>query len=190
LPSIRIKDVDGFHPVNVGRLATGARDQHWCPARRRQRHPGQARPRQNLSGLNAVVSGRSNIVGKPVAQLLLQENCTVTIAHSRTRDLPEVCRRRRHPRGGRGPAGDDQGRLGQARAPASSTSASTGRGPATARAASSRRRFRVRRAVAGAITPVPGRVGPMTIALLMANTVTAAARARGRAGLADVLSRT
>ena len=86
------KDVDGFHPINVGRLAIGRRragalHADWV------RDPGQVRAQPSLAGLEAVVIGRSNIVGKPVAQLLLAENCTVTIAHSRTRDLPAVVRR-------------------------------------------------------------------------------------------------
>ncbi len=88
------KDVDGFHPVNVGRLAAGARGEALVPCT----PAGSVMLVKHalggdLSGLEAVVIGRSNIVGKPVAQLLLQENCTVTIAHSRTRDLSEVCRR-------------------------------------------------------------------------------------------------
>jgi methylenetetrahydrofolate dehydrogenase (NADP+)/methenyltetrahydrofolate cyclohydrolase len=108
------KDVDGFHPVNVGRLAAGARDQALVPctpagsvilAKQALGH--------DLSGMEAVVIGRSNIVGKPVAQLLLQENCTVTIAHSRTRDLPGVCQRPTSYRRG-WPARDGEGRLGEA----------------------------------------------------------------------------
>ena len=88
------KDVDGFHPVNVGRLASGARDKALVPCTPAgsvilAKHALG----DDLSGLEAVVVGRSNIVGKPVAQLLLAENCTVTICHSRTRDLPAVCRR-------------------------------------------------------------------------------------------------
>src|SRR5688572_23162657 len=88
------KDVDGFHPVNVGRLAAGAREAALVPCTPAGsvilvKHALGS----DLSGLEAVVVGRSNIVGKPVAQLLLQENCTVTICHSRTRDLAAVCRR-------------------------------------------------------------------------------------------------
>ena len=88
------KDVDGFHPVNAGRLAIGERRARSCPARRPARMILlRARLRElglTLAGLEAVVVGRSNIVGKPMAQLLLAENCTVTIAHSRTRDLAGV----------------------------------------------------------------------------------------------------
>ncbi len=85
------KDVDGFHPVNVGRLSAGERALGPCP-------PAGATilaksVRDDLSGLEAVIVGRSNIVGKPMAQLLLRENCTVTVAHSRTHDLPGVVRR-------------------------------------------------------------------------------------------------
>ncbi len=90
-PSIRRKDVDGFHPVNAGRLASGLPalvpcTPLGCVMLAKTVHA-------SLAGLEAVVIGRSNIVGKPVAQLLLAENATVTVAHSRTRDLPAVCRR-------------------------------------------------------------------------------------------------
>ena len=132
----------------------------------------------DLSGLEAVVVGRSNIVGKPVAQLLLAENCTVTICHSRTRDLPAVCRRATSwsPRSG----GDGEGRLDQAR-----RDGDRRRHQSRARAGQGRGKtklvgdvdFAGASRVAGAITPVPGGVGPMTIAMLMANTVRAAARA-------------
>ena len=92
------KDVDGFHVVNVGRLAPGG-DAHG--ALHAARLPdAAARPARRSPGGEAVVLGRSNIVGKPMAQLLLRENCTVTVAHSRTRDLAAVCRPRRHPGGG------------------------------------------------------------------------------------------
>ncbi|MCA3670132.1 MAG: bifunctional methylenetetrahydrofolate dehydrogenase/methenyltetrahydrofolate cyclohydrolase, partial [Methylobacterium sp.] len=84
------KDVDGFHPVNVGRLATGGKAFVPCTPRGSMRLIRTVRA--DLSGLHAVVVGRSNIVGKPMAQLLLAANCTVTIAHSRTTDLPGICR--------------------------------------------------------------------------------------------------
>ncbi len=84
------KDVDGFHPVNAGRLAVGEPALAPCTPLGCVALARLAKP--DLSGLHAVVIGRSNIVGKPVAQLLLMENCTVTIAHSRTRDLPGLCR--------------------------------------------------------------------------------------------------
>ncbi|MGQ7794033.1 bifunctional methylenetetrahydrofolate dehydrogenase/methenyltetrahydrofolate cyclohydrolase FolD [Faunimonas sp. B44] len=181
------KDVDGFHPVNVGRLSTGA--------------PGALVPctpagsvilaksalGSDLSGLEAVVVGRSNIVGKPVAQLLLRENCTVTIAHSRTRDLPSVCRRAdilvaavgrpQMIRGGWVKPGACVIDVGINRVAAPDLG--EGRTRLVGDVA-----FDEASTVAGAITPVPGGVGPMTIAMLMANTVTAAARAAGRPDLA------
>ena len=110
--SIRGKDVDGFHPVNAGRLATGLPalapcTPLGCVMLAKTVHP-------SLAGLEAVVVGRSNIVGKPLAQLLLAENATVTVAHSKTRDLPAVVPPRRSAvRGGR-PAGDGARRLDQA----------------------------------------------------------------------------
>ena len=107
------KDVDGFHPVNAGRLATGLYGFVPCtPLGCLMLLEGPAR---RLAGLDAVVIGRSNIVGKPMAQLLIRESCTVTVAHSRTRDLPSVVAPRRHRRRGGRPAGDGQGRVDQAR---------------------------------------------------------------------------
>jgi len=172
------KDVDGFHVSNVGLLATGQPalvpcTPLGCLLLLRDRLG-------SLSGLEAVVVGRSNIVGKPMAQLLLAESCTVTVAHSRTRDLPDVCRR------------------------ADILVAAVGRpemipgdwikpGATVIDVGINRIErdgkpvlvgdvdFASAAAVAGAITPVPGGVGPMTIACLLANTVTAACRARGLA---------
>ena len=107
------KDVDGFHVINAGRLATGQSSLVACTPVGCVLLAKDAMG--DLSGAEAVVVGRSNIVGKPVAQLLLAENCTVTICHSRTRDLSEVCRRA-DPADRRGrSAGDGQGRLDQAR---------------------------------------------------------------------------
>ena len=175
------KDVDGFHPVNAGRLATGAAGLVPCTPQACVLLARSVQP--DLSGLDAVVVGRSNIVGKPVAQLLLAENATVTIAHSRTRDLPAACRRAdllvaaigrpdfipgewikpgaividvginriADPKGGRGRLVGDV-------------------------------RYAEAAAVACAITPVPGGVGPMTIACLLANTLKAARRRRAPAG--------
>ena len=166
------KDVDGFHPVNIGRLAAGGKALAPCTptgclilAQSVQR---------DLAGLEAVVVGRSNIVGKPMAQLLLGVSCTVTIAHSRTRDLAGVVRR------------------------ADLVIAAVGR-PAMVRGdwikpgaividvginrvagADGKARlvgdvaYDEAKAVAGAITPVPGGVGPMTIACLLRNTLQAA----------------
>jgi len=172
------KDVDGFHVVNVGKLATGAPDALvpctplGCLMLLRDRLG-------SLSGLDAVVLGRSNIVGKPMAQLLIKDSCTVTVAHSRTRDLPDAVRN------------------------ADIVVAAVGRpemvpgdwikpgaavidvGINRIQGADGKGRlvgdvdFASAREVAGAITPVPGGVGPMTIACLLANTLTASCLACG-----------
>jgi len=171
------KDVDGFHISNVGLLGTGQKSMVPCTPlgclmMLRDYHG-------SLSGLNAVVIGRSNIVGKPMAQLLLGDSCTVTIAHSRTKDLPEVVRR------------------------ADIVVAAVGRpemvpgdwvreGATVIDVGINRIEkedgktklvgdvdFGSVSEVAGAITPVPGGVGPMTIACLLANTLTACCRANG-----------
>ncbi|MAU51046.1 MAG: bifunctional methylenetetrahydrofolate dehydrogenase/methenyltetrahydrofolate cyclohydrolase FolD [Roseovarius sp.] len=169
-----VKDVDGFHISNVGLLGTGQKSMVPCTPlgclMMLRDHLGA------LSGLDAVVLGRSNIVGKPMAQLLLGESCTVTIAHSRTRNLGDVVRR------------------------ADIVVAAVGRPEmvpgdwikpgATVIDVGINRierdggtvlvgdcHFESCAAVAGAITPVPGGVGPMTIACLLANTVTACCRA-------------
>jgi methylenetetrahydrofolate dehydrogenase (NADP+)/methenyltetrahydrofolate cyclohydrolase len=172
------KDVDGFHPVNVGRLATGGTAMVPCTpagclilAKRAIGAP--------LAGLDAVVVGRSNIVGKPMAQLLLRESCTVTIAHSRTRDLAGAVRRADVVVAAVGKAELVRGDwikpgatvidVGMNRIPAEGGKTRLVGDVAFAEAA----------AVAGAITPVPGGVGPMTIAMLMANTLAAACRQRG-----------
>ena len=171
------KDVDGFHVVNAGNLATGQPALVPCTPfgclLLLQDELG------DLSGLNAVVVGRSNIVGKPMAQLLLQQNCTVTIAHSRTRDLAAVC------------AAADilvaaVGRpemiTGDFVKPGATViDVGINRVPAPERGEGKFRLtgdvdFDSAAAVAGAITPVPGGVGPMTIACLLRNTLVAAAR--------------
>ena len=171
------KDVDGFHVVNAGRLATGQDALVPCTPYGclllLQDHLG------DLSGLNAVVVGRSNIVGKPMAQLLLQQSCTVTIAHSRTRDLETVC------------AGADilvaaVGRPEMITADfvkpgATVIDVGINRVPAPERGEGKYRltgdvHFDSVVEVAGAVTPVPGGVGPMTIACLLRNTLVAAAR--------------
>jgi methylenetetrahydrofolate dehydrogenase (NADP+)/methenyltetrahydrofolate cyclohydrolase len=183
------KDVDGFHPVNVGRLGTGATGEALVPCT-----PAgsvilvKSALGKDLSGLEAVIVGRSNIVGKPVAQLLLGEHCTVTIAHSRTRDLPAVCRRADilvaavgRPRMVRGEwikPGACVIDVGINRVPAPE------KGDGKTRIVGDVA-FDEALAVAGSITPVPGGVGPMTIAMLMANTMIAAARAAGRPDIAD-----
>ena len=170
------KDVDGFHISNVGLLGTGQKSMVPCTPlgclMMLRDHHG------SLAGMDAVVVGRSNIVGKPMAQLLLGDSCTVTIAHSRTKDLGEVCRR------------------------ADILVAAVGRPEmipgdwvkpgATVIDVGINRIERDGKTVlvgdvdfdsaakaAGAITPVPGGVGPMTIACLLANTLTACCRANG-----------
>ena len=174
------KDVDGFHISNVGLLATGQKSMVPCTPlgclMMLRDHHG------SLSGLDAVVIGRSNIVGKPMAQLLLADSCTVTIAHSRTKDLPDVVRR----------ADIVVAAVGRAQmVPGSwikpgATVIDVGinridapeRGEGKTRLVGDAD-FDSCAAVAGAITPVPGGVGPMTIACLLANTLTACCRANG-----------
>ncbi|MCG8562399.1 MAG: bifunctional methylenetetrahydrofolate dehydrogenase/methenyltetrahydrofolate cyclohydrolase FolD [Hyphomicrobiales bacterium] len=171
------KDVDGFHPMNAGRLSTGQPALVPCTPVGSVLLAKQARP--DLTGLEAVVIGRSNIVGKPVAQLLLQENCTVTIAHSRTRDLPGVTRR-----------ADlviaAVGRPEMVRRDwikPGATVIDVGINRIEADGGKSRLvgdvAFDEAAEVAGAITPVPGGVGPMTIACLLRNTVQAACAIEG-----------
>lgn len=174
------KDVDGFHPVNAGRLATGLPGLVPCTPQGSMRLVDSVRG--DLAGLEAVVVGRSNIVGKPMAQLLLQRSCTVTIAHSRTRDLAEVCRRADilvaavgRPQLVRGDwirEGAIVIDVGINRVPA--PEAGEGKTRLVGDVA-----FEEACARAGAITPVPGGVGPMTIACLLANTLQAA-KARRR----------
>ena len=171
------KDVDGFHLINVGRLSTGASGLVPCtPLGCLMLLKDEL---GDLSGKNAVVVGRSNIVGKPMAALLLAESCTVTIAHSRTQDLAEVCREadilvaavgrpEMIPGGWVKPGATVidvginriEGEEGKTRLVGDVDYASC-------------------EAVAGAITPVPGGVGPMTIACLLRNTVQAACASNG-----------
>ncbi|SFC96651.1 bifunctional methylenetetrahydrofolate dehydrogenase/methenyltetrahydrofolate cyclohydrolase FolD [Tropicimonas isoalkanivorans] len=171
------KDVDGFHISNVGLLATGQKAMVPCTPlgclmMLREQHG-------SLSGMEAVVVGRSNIVGKPMAQLLLGENCTVTVAHSRTRDLPEVVRRADIVVAA---VGRPQMVPGDWIKPGA-TVIDVGINRIPREDGKSRLvgdvEFSSAVEVAGAITPVPGGVGPMTIACLLANTVTAACRANG-----------
>jgi methylenetetrahydrofolate dehydrogenase (NADP+) / methenyltetrahydrofolate cyclohydrolase len=184
------KDVDGFHPINVGLLSIGDTRPALIPCT-----PAGAmilvdkaceRLGWSLPGTEAVIIGRSNIVGKPMAQLLLARHCTVTIAHSRTLDLPSVARR----------ADILVAAVGQpemvrgdwVKPGAIVIDVGINRVPAHGHEASSRAKTRVvgdvayaeAAAVAGAITPVPGGVGRMTIAMLMANTVLAAKRSAGQ----------
>jgi methylenetetrahydrofolate dehydrogenase (NADP+) / methenyltetrahydrofolate cyclohydrolase len=171
------KDVDGFHVVNAGRLATGR------PALVPDTPVGceilLRHVRPEIEGEHAVIVGRSNIVGRPLAQLLLKANCTVTIAHSKTRDLPELCRtgsilvvavgRAELVRGHWIRPGAVVIDVGINRVPAENGKTRVVGDVAFAEAVQ----------VAGAITPVPGGVGPMTIACLLRNTVIAACRRRG-----------
>ncbi len=171
------KDVDGFHISNVGLLGTGQKSMVPCTPlgclmMLRDYHG-------SLSGMKAVVIGRSNIVGKPMAQLLLGDSCTVTIAHSRTKDLPAVVRQADivvaavgRPQMGTGAwikpgATVLDGGIHRIEKPEGGTRLV---GDADCDSCA---------AVAGAITPVPGGVGPMTIACLLANTLTACCRANG-----------
>lgn len=177
------KDVDGFHYINVGKLGTGAVDSAFVPCTPAgsmimiERQLGR-----DLSGLNAVVIGRSNIVGKPMANLLLAANATVTVAHSRTKDLPALARtadilvaavgRPQMVKGDwikPGATVIDVG-INRINAPEKGEGKTRLVGDVDYAEAAK---------VAGAITPVPGGVGPMTIAMLMANTLVAACRATG-----------
>ena len=183
------KDVDGFHPINVGLLSIGDTRRALIPCT-----PAGAmilidkaceRLGRRLPGMEAVIIGRSNIVGKPMAQLLLQRHCTMTIAHSRTLELPSVSRR----------ADVLVAAVGQpemvrgdwVKPGAVVIDVGINRVPADGLDASGKPKTRLvgdvayaeAAAVAGAITPVPGGVGRMTIAMLMANTVLATKRAAG-----------
>ncbi|MCB8873773.1 bifunctional methylenetetrahydrofolate dehydrogenase/methenyltetrahydrofolate cyclohydrolase FolD [Acidisoma silvae] len=171
------KDVDGFHVINAGRLATGLPGLVPCtPLGCLLMLKAEL---GNLSGLRAVVLGRSNIVGKPMAALLLAESCTVTIAHSRTQDLEAVCReadilvaavgRPEMVRSDWIKPGATVIDVGINRIPTDAGKTKLVGDVAFAEAVE----------VAGRITPVPGGVGPMTIACLLRNTLTAAKLRRG-----------
>ncbi len=171
------KDVDGFHVVNAGRLATGGDGMVPCTPLGclllLKDRLG------DLTGRRAIVVGRSNIVGKPMAQLLLNENCTVTIAHSRTRDLAAECRRAEIVVAA---VGKPEMVRGDWIAPGA-TVIDVGINRVDAGNGKTRLVGDVAYAEAlphaGAITPVPGGVGPMTIACLLRNTLAAACRQRG-----------
>ena len=178
------KDVDGFHPVNAGRLATGLPaltpcTPLGCVMLAKTVHA-------SLDGMEAVIVGRSNIVGKPLIQLLLAENATVTVAHSKTRDLPAVCRRADvlfaavgRPEMVRG----DWIKPG-------ATVIDVGMNRNEAGKLCGDVDFAGVKEVAGLITPVPGGVGPMTITMLLVNTIEAAERAAGVAGTRGHASQT
>jgi methylenetetrahydrofolate dehydrogenase (NADP+)/methenyltetrahydrofolate cyclohydrolase len=171
------KDVDGFHPVNAGRLSAGLPALAPCTPVGCVHLAKTVRP--SLEGLEAVVVGRSNIVGKPLAQLLLAENATVTIAHSRTRDLPAVCRRADILFAAVGKP--EMVRRDWVKPGAIVIDVGINR--VTDAVGKSRIVGDVAFAevceIAGAISPVPGGVGPMTIACLLANTVRAACALAG-----------
>lgn len=167
------KDVDGFHPVNAGKLATGAADALVPCTPLGCLHLLKAEL-GTLSGLDAVVIGRSNIVGKPMAMLLLGESCTVTIAHSRTRDLPDVVRRADVVVAAVGRAEMVRGEWIKPGATVIDVGINRVDGKLVGDVA-----FAESSQVAGAITPVPGGVGPMTIAMLLRNALVAACRREG-----------
>jgi methylenetetrahydrofolate dehydrogenase (NADP+)/methenyltetrahydrofolate cyclohydrolase len=171
------KDVDGFHVANAGRLAVG--EEAMVPCTPLGSLMLLKDKLGDLSGLDAVVVGRSNIVGKPMAQLLLQENCTVTIAHSRTRDLPDVVRRADIVVAA---VGRPEMIKGDWLKPGA-TVIDVGINRVPADEGKTRLvgdvDFASAEAVAGAITPVPGGVGPMTIAVLLRNTLVAAHARKG-----------
>jgi methylenetetrahydrofolate dehydrogenase (NADP+)/methenyltetrahydrofolate cyclohydrolase len=174
------KDVDGFHVSNVGLLGTGQKAMVPCTPlgclMMLRAHHGA------LSGFEAVVVGRSNIVGKPMAQLLLRDSATVTIAHSRTRDIAAVCRRADILVAA---VGRPEMVTGDWVKPGATViDVGINRVAAPEKGEGKHRivgdvHFESAAAVAGAITPVPGGVGPMTIACLLANTLTACCRAHG-----------
>ncbi len=176
------KDADGLHPLNVGKLASGvAGGMVPCTPAGCITLIHHARG-SDLSGLDAVVIGRSNLVGRPVAQLLLNENCTVTMAHSRTKDLAGVVRKADIVVAAVGRA--EMVRADWIKAGATVIDVGMNRIAAPERGEGKTRltgdvAFAEAQAVAGSITPVPGGVGPMTIAMLMANTLSGAFRQAG-----------
>lgn len=178
------KDVDGFHFINVGKLGTGELDTAFVPCTPAgsmlliERVLGR-----DLSGLNAVVIGRSNIVGKPMFNLLLAHNATVTIAHSRTKDLAGICRNADILVAAVGRP--QMVKADWVKPGATVIDVGINRIPAPEKGEGKSRLvgdvdFADAATVAAAITPVPGGVGPMTIAMLMANTLFAAYRSVGK----------
>ena len=178
------KDVDGFHPLNVGRLFSAGRElpadllvpctPYGCLVLLRE-----ALGEKGLAGKEAVIVGRSNIVGKPMAALLLGADCTVTVAHSRTRDLPGICRRAEILVAALGRPEFIQGdwiRPGAAVIDVgiNRVTGTDGKGRLVGDVA-----YAAAASVAGAITPVPGGVGPMTVACLLRNTLIAATAQAG-----------
>ena len=171
------KDVDGFHLINVGRLTTGESGLVPCtPLGCMMLLRAYA---DDLSGQNAVIVGRSNIVGKPMAALLLAAHCTVTVAHSRTKDLTDVCRQADILIAAVGRAEMIQGDWIKPGATVIDVGINRIDGENGKKRLVGDVEFASASAVAGAITPVPGGVGPMTIACLLRNTVQAACAANG-----------
>jgi methylenetetrahydrofolate dehydrogenase (NADP+)/methenyltetrahydrofolate cyclohydrolase len=178
------KDVDGFHFINVGKLGTGETDTAFVPCT-----PAgsmvllkKALGTSDLSGLNAVVVGRSNIVGKPMMNLLLSANATVTVAHSRTKDLPELCKSADILVAAVGRA--EMVKADWVKPGAVIIDVGINRIDAPEKGEGKSRlvgdvAYDESAEVAGSITPVPGGVGPMTIAMLMANTLESACRRAG-----------
>jgi methylenetetrahydrofolate dehydrogenase (NADP+)/methenyltetrahydrofolate cyclohydrolase len=178
------KDVDGFHFINVGKLGTGETDTAFVPCT-----PAgsmvllkKALGTSDLSGLNAVVVGRSNIVGKPMMNLLLSANATVTVAHSRTKDLPELCKSSDILVAAVGRA--EMVKADWVKPGAVIIDVGINRIDAPEKGEGKSRlvgdvAYDESAEVAGSITPVPGGVGPMTIAMLMANTLESACRRAG-----------
>jgi methylenetetrahydrofolate dehydrogenase (NADP+)/methenyltetrahydrofolate cyclohydrolase len=171
------KDVDGFHPVNVGRL--WSRQQTLVPCTPqgclivlRSVHP-------DLSGAEAVVLGRSQIVGRPLAALLIAADCTVTLAHSKSRDIPAICRRADILIAATGQAAMVQASWIKPGATVIDVGTNRTALPGGKTRLVGDVDFAAARQVAGAITPVPGGIGPMTIACLLRNTLIAACRRRG-----------
>lgn len=171
------KDVDGFHISNVGLLSTGQKSMVPCTPlgclMMLRDHHG------SISGMNAIVIGRSNIVGKPMAQLLLNDSCTVTIAHSRTKDLPDVVRGADIVIAAVGRPEMVPGDWIKKGATVIDVGINRVEKPEGGTRLVGDVDYASCAEVAGAITPVPGGVGPMTIACLLANTVTACSRANG-----------
>jgi len=171
------KDVDGFHLINVGRLATGAPGLVPCtPLGCMMLLKDELK---ELTGKNAVVVGRSNIVGKPMSALLLAESCTVTIAHSRTQDLPGVCREADILVAAVGRPEMIPGDWIKPGATVIDVGINRVEGDEGKTRLVGDVDYASAQSVAGAITPVPGGVGPMTIACLLRNTVQAACAANG-----------
>ncbi|MDC9700953.1 MAG: bifunctional methylenetetrahydrofolate dehydrogenase/methenyltetrahydrofolate cyclohydrolase FolD [Alphaproteobacteria bacterium] len=180
------KDVDGFHPVNIGRLVTGNRDKALIPCT-----PAgcvvlaKSVHGNDLSGLHTVIVGRSNIVGKPCAQLFLAENCMITITHSYTKNLADITRNADILLSATGQPNMIKG--SGIKAGATVIDVGINRLPGNEKNEGKSRitgdiDFESAWKIAGAITPVPGGVGPMTIAMLMQNTLIAAQRQSKHAG--------